>query len=124
MAVTVEALVPQAAQLAHHYLKLVGGVRWPSGLPGVHVTAARPVAVSALGAALGAAAQACFKHPPAGLILTPEVLPAVVRLWLAGPSFGPLQVKSAAESLRTLLAGELGLDVLEEQDRIGLELPR
>ena len=63
-----------AARLAHHHLKLVGGVALEPVDPALTVAASRSLAGSALGTALGQLATARAHRPPglAGRVRTTE----------------------------------------------------
>ena len=114
-----------SARLAHHHLKLCGGVSWEPIDPKLTIAAARSLAVSAIGTALGLLATAREHRPPgisgwarategeivvglwseglSSAVMT-EVAADLTRLFDPSPvlSFGVTDGRSCIHLLRTL----------------------
>lgn len=99
--VAVAELITLAERLAHHQLKLIGGVRWEPIDPTLTVAATRPLAVSAVGTALGmiAAAQ---QYRPAAIIGRAVVGPTQVSVELTSEAAAPAALAAAVTELSEL----------------------
>ncbi|HLL20641.1 MAG TPA: GAF domain-containing protein, partial [Kofleriaceae bacterium] len=117
----VEEIVVSASTLAHHYTKLIGGVRWPVGLPTIPVSVPLSLAVNALAAALsGLSSDVWRAKGKRGLAVAIDRDPGAVTIRLLAPDLGRARLAIAAAGLSELVEDSSMLHVRHDTD--GLEL--